>query len=84
MHSVVMEVQLRELGWKIKSRGLLKGKVTFFRDVFHVKNPSLVDLLLLTENMGKARIHILSRGVQNIRVAPIQVIPHTFSAQLCC
>lgn len=57
-----MEVQLRELGWKIKSRGLLKGKVTFFRDVFHVKNPSLVDLLLLTENMGKDRIHILSRG----------------------
>lgn len=57
-----MEDQLRELGWKIKSRGLLKGKVTFFRAVFHVENRSLVDLLPLTENVGKARIHILSTG----------------------
>lgn len=35
---VLWKVWLRELGWKIKSRGLLKGKVTLFREICHVLN----------------------------------------------
>lgn len=44
---VFWKVQLRELGWKIKSRELLKGKVTFFMEICHVLNLWSVDRLMI-------------------------------------
>lgn len=84
VHSGVMDVQLRELGWKIKSRGLLKGKGTFFRDIFHVKNRWPVDLWPCTENVG---IQSISEAVWSLYSvlqrstgckAPIHIIPSSF------
>lgn len=48
MVSCVTEVQLRELEWKTKTRGLVRGTVMFIEDILMCATADPIDAALIT------------------------------------